>query len=252
MTPNLFILASCRKPELLRASTLVFDSLRVGFPTAKVVCYVNKMEWDFEKAISNAAEKADCRLQETDTISHDWIEHLAERMDEPFWVCDTDLVFHDRVEDWRFTTGLAGRLIPQYRNEWLHAVERPRLHPSLLHIDPVRLQADMVEWYRPLPRTIFTPAPNLWRPQFVPMGRGRTAFYDTGAMLYHAVGGTPFDAAHLDAYSHAFFGTIEDIVLPHLENAPAMAARRREFFAHPEKQQGCWREQQCWYAQRLA
>lgn len=254
MPAPVFILATCRKPELLRASTMVFETIKVGFPTAPVMLYINDPEGmppGCEAAIHHAAP-SHTSMFETNTVHYRWIEHLAGTMEKPFWVCDTDMVFYEPVEDWKFETALAGRLTPQYRNDWLHCIERPRLHSSLLWIDPVAVRVQTHCWWRRYPQTPFTPHHNLWAPAYVPMGRGRTAWYDTGAQLYHALGGTAFTAAQLDAYSHAFFGTIEDLVQPQVDGDGMMARRRKEFFETPQAFKGCWREQQCWYAQRLA
>jgi len=56
---NVFILATCRKPELLRMATLVFETIRVGFPTASINVFINQTDQTSELEIKSHYEDTD-------------------------------------------------------------------------------------------------------------------------------------------------------------------------------------------------
>lgn len=214
---NVFILATCRKPELAHMTELVFQTLRVGFPTAKVTVHLNG---DCEARCPNiraVAEKAGCSVGgEMPTITHHrWIEVLVNQEKEPFYVLDTDVIFYESMERFVFETALAGWRIPEWRDEFTKAVTRARLHTSLLYIDPTKVRLAAGTYQSRFPITDFNPQANLFYPICFPF-KGAGYFYDTCGLLYHAIGGTAFTPEQLDCYFHMFFGTIPDIVIPHL------------------------------------
>src|SRR5262245_22524253 len=100
MKEPVHILVTCYKPDLLPAATLVFKTLRVGFPEADV--YV----WE---SINNHSQREKTRAAVADTGAHwvgrgdyrnhdDWIGTLISHYRNPFWICDTDIVFWRRFE----------------------------------------------------------------------------------------------------------------------------------------------------------
>jgi hypothetical protein len=77
--PHVHILTHCRNPELLYQTLLVFDTLRVGFPTARVTVVDNASRVDVRPAIREAAAKAGCDFHQLEReVAHgDFIEHVV-------------------------------------------------------------------------------------------------------------------------------------------------------------------------------
>jgi hypothetical protein len=261
---NVFILVTNRQPELNPGSVMVFDTLRKGFPTANINVTLNSGIQEREnrqafegvsRAIDKLAKAGPTSIQIgpiQKTIHHDWIAGLIANETEPFFICDTDVVFWDNFEQFDFSEQfIAGRRIPQWRDEFTACVTRPRLHTSLLYIDPVAVRREVQTYFSKFPKTPFNPFTNLVDPLCVPF-KSETYFYDTMSMMYHAIGGTRFNDWQLDCYDHMNFGTIEDVVLPHLKDGEAAKAFRDEVYKHPSKAKGMWRHQEKYYADRVA
>lgn len=203
MSENVHILATCSKPELIDATLLVFKTLRVGFPKANVTVWRNG-EPTGRPAIDDAAMKVDCELVQSEpTIHHDWIKERLRDATEPFWICDTDMVFWKSVEDWKVQAPLAGAYIPEFFDSWSRCRTAPRLHTSLLRFDPVLIKARLETLHDKVRVSRFTPLVDLVAPVVLPNG----FFYDTCSLLYHAVGGQQFNEAQLEAYEHLHGGT---------------------------------------------
>src|SRR3954465_9852369 len=105
MPPKLHILATCRNPDILRGTTLLFDTLRVGFPTAQVTVHSNALPEYARAVVQKLCAQNDCALVESPpTIHHEWIEKLLAETAEPFIILDTDVCFWKNCEEWHFTT----------------------------------------------------------------------------------------------------------------------------------------------------
>jgi len=253
MSEPVHILCTVRKPELLPMAQLVFKTLRIGFPTAPVTVHLNNLSGEIEESIKARAFEQDCVMVEckTETVHHRWIEDLCSRLDEPFWICDTDIIFYDSIEQFQFAQILTGWRIPQWNDEFSGCITRARLHTSLLRIDPVALRDKVKLFTSPVPDTIFTPFVNLYYPLVVPVKKMRY-FFDTMALMYHAIGGEPFRPNHKDCYCHLNFGTIEDIVLPRLTDGAQWAEARKRIVENPTTGRGIWREYDMYFEQRAA
>jgi hypothetical protein len=253
---KVFILATCRNRDLLPYTRLVFKTLRVGFPTAEVEVVLNgALDYhpledaaDWVGHVSDAAGSVGCQVRSISEITHhEWVEGLIKIKEEPFWILDTDVAFFAPVEHWTFEHPLAGALIPEFNDPFLKAVTRSRLHTSLMHIDPVALRPSWANYLLAHPRTIYNPPANLVHPLYMPFN-GRTYFYDTMSMMYHAFGGTPFTSQQKDCYMHFHFGTFSDLVLPSM--GPDVAAARAAVLADPSLGIGLWRQQEEWFNSR--
>ncbi len=247
---KVFILATCRKAELLPAATLVFDSLRTGFPNAEVIVFDNGNSDDHKAAIREKVKEVGgtwVRMPER-VIHHQWIEGITEKMmderQEPFYFLDTDVVFWENFEQWGFDKKipLAGRYIPRFADDFTLCDTVERLHTSLLWVNPDAVRKQLIEFKRRFPVSDFNPLANLYYPLHVPPD----TFYDTCSMLYQAVGGQPFTRTQLNCYDHLFCGTISDIVGPHL-NDGGMQARHQDYFKDPTSMRGIWKKQDEYY-----
>lgn len=240
------ILATCRKPELLPYTELVFKTLRVGFPTAEVTMWRNG---ELPISVLEIAQEVGCLQEGTNTIHHKWIESLVKEQEEPFYVLDTDVIFYENFERHSFPTALAGWRTPEWKDDFTGAITRPRLHTSLLYIDPVKTKAAINEYEKQFPVTGMHPLANLFDPLFLPFN-GKGYLYDTCSMLYHAIGGTPFKDTQLASFFHFNFGTISDLVLPRLKNGESIAKERARILENPELGRGRWRESLEYFAER--
>jgi hypothetical protein len=238
---NVFILATCVKPELWPYTALVFKTLRVGFPTATVTVYLNGKDPKLDEL-----ESDDVMTKRVDTIHHEWIEGLVLEQTAPFYIVDTDMIFYGNFEQWAFDRAMAGWRIPQWQDQFSGAVTRPRLHTSLLYIDPVKVRAKIEEFWTKVPITPFTPRANLFHPLVAPLG-GQAYFYDTCSLLYNAIGGEAFGPQQKNCYFHFNFGTISHLVLPRLKEEGLLQKAREEVLAEPALGIARWREQEQWY-----
>lgn len=250
--PTVLILVTCRKPELSRYATLVFDTLRIGFPTARIIVYLNSLEGDIKEDLLRRAFAVGAECCETATIHHDWINERLVIGQEPFWLVDTDVIFYQSVENWRFgESPLAGFRVPEFSDSFSGCITRSRLHTSLLYVNPVEVRRRLVQAWEGAEETPFTPRANLIDPLVV-MHKQQRYFYDTCSLLYHAVGGTAFTDEQKDAYCHMHFGSISDVVLPRLPELErkVMLMRRDAILRHPVLGKGAWREQDAYYENR--
>lgn len=245
------ILATCRRPDLLPYTLLVFKTLRTGFPTAAITVYLNSMNpmGTHSQTIVGEANKVGAQTMMVDTIHHCWIEGLLNTQEEPFWILDTDVIFFDNIEQFTFTEAMAGWRIPEFKDEFSGAITRARLHTSLLYLDPKKIEAALLEYCKPLYLSSFTPQVNLVYPVVYPF-KGKSYFCDTCSMLYHAIGGEAFNDAQKDAFFHFNFGTISDLVMPRLRNHDEMQVARQTVLNDPKLAKGLWRVQEMYYANR--
>lgn len=249
MNAPVHILATVRKPELLPAALLVFQTLRVGFPSAPVTVWGNALPQHSVGAVHAAAHTHGCNFRDLSATSHDaWIEALVLEHEEPFWICDTDIVFHESVEGWVGVSGLwpdksgrrpdatptmAGRFEPAYRDDYTGSDHVERLHTCLMFINPAKVRCAVRAWTGRFPMPWRATAQQvLFRQTFVPGGRAlvpesahsadttRPTFYDSLAGLYQAIGGTAFTAEQDAAFDHLHAATYVD-ELKH--NEPALA-----------------------------
>lgn len=261
--PTVHILATCRKKELLDYTTLVFKTLRTGFPTFDVHVYLNTITEDsvsreVEEIVKAKALEAKCTVSIRNTIHHEWISELISCNNEPFIICDTDMVFWDKMEAvfnnlfQHYECTIAGRYIPSFVDEFSGCLTMPRIHTSLMYINPEMYRKKFQEYYKDVVRTRFTPIKSLIYPSVIPLN-GRPTFYDTTALLYQMLGDNGvyrFDPRDLDCYDHFNFGTISDIVLPRLSDGTSWGLLRELCLKDISQLKGCWKQQDKYYASK--
>lgn len=258
MSVPVHILCTVRNPQLLPATLMVFDSLRVGFPKAVVTAHLNCWEqsriWEKVMGHCNNAKVDHTRIWPT-VKHHEWILALIEHEASPFWICDTDIVFFDQIFNIPFDgCALAGRYIPQFYCQFAKAITRPRLHGSLLYLDPAKIKAALDERWKDIPACYALPKPTLQElvfPRYVPHAVGsldKKAFYDTCAGLFHAIGGQRFTDAQNDSFGHLGSSTLVDVVSEHYSRG-----NLREWHAsvldQPHLLKGQWQRDQEFYRQ---
>jgi hypothetical protein len=246
------ILAYVRTAELLDAALLVFRTLRVGFPTAMVNVWGNALAYPFERAVAKAAKECGAFFSNLPATEHDvWLEGLLHLATQPFWVCDTDVVFWDSLE--QFNTdcvAMAGRFEPAFDEEFTGTLHMERLHTAVMYLDPAAVRARMRAWVAAIPEPFSRTAEFPFvRQHFIPVRGGRAVFYDTCAGLWQAGIGTKFDEARNDCFDHLHCATFADRIAPKL-SCDLLAAHRAIYEDH-NRARGMRHEQQKYY-ERLA
>jgi hypothetical protein len=224
-----FILATIRNKETFPYTKLVFDSLRVGFPTARVNVHINDCSCRLKEEVDTIRKLCigitNCYFGPMlhDEQHHYWIERLIKLNDKPFIICDTDMVFWENMEsifaDISPDTSIAGRFIPEFMDkEFSGCMTQPRIHTSLMYINPTLLKEKIALYDNQIFESIFTPQANLYYPLVLPSSvtRGEPLFFDTMALAYSIMESDDvymFGSRELNCYDHFNFGSISDIVL---------------------------------------
>lgn len=242
------ILATCRNPKLVRATLLVFDTIRVGFPTSEIVVHGNGLHPLIEEMVWRSVQKVGGKMIPGPAMRHDdWVQKMIWLNDKPFVICDTDMIFWEQVQQWEFDHPWAGRLTPEYLDPYSKTIHRQRLHTSLLFIRPDELRDRMLRFDGAFPKaSIFPHTIDFIHQQLQPVRIGETVhtfFMDTGANLYHSVGGDAFTEEQLDCFSHLHAGTWSDLINDH-----EFTSFHEQVYADPEKARGLWRKQEEFYA----
>lgn len=265
--PPIHILASCRNERLLHATTCVFKTLRVGFPTARVHVHMNGLAGMAYRIVLDACTEVGAVAEVDRYVDHwQWIRNLVGVMNSPFYLLDTDIFLWENCENWSWgDASMAGRYMPEFRAEYPPSITQPRLHTSFLYIDPVRLRADIQRYEATIPKSWFTTPPDLFAPQFVPMKlsvasqaegywpfgfyQTNNLFYDTCSFLYQIAKSQSFSEEQLDCYDHLHCGCSADIVGPHIAEG-RMEEAHRLFCQFPERAKGIWKNQQRYLDER--
>jgi len=247
---KVFILATCKNPELFAYTKLVFETLRIGFPNARIFVDLNNLEIKQEASIKEIAEELGCIVRSiSETIHHKWLAEILKKEVDPFWIVDTDVIFYKEVESWTTTNALFGARIPEFIDEFTGAQTKARLHTSLLRIDPVGVNEALKSYFSTQNITEFNPHASLIYPQVVAVS-GIPNFYDTLASLYHAIGGEDFKPHQKDSYFHFHFGTFSDRVLEKLQDSVKIKESRERVLSNSEVGKGLWRVQEQFFRDR--
>lgn len=212
---NLFVLATCLNHDLIENTLLVFRTIRIGFPTARIQVVGNALDQFAGKLVEEASVKVGAEFYNLfQKIAHGtWIESILCRQQENFWIVDTDVTFHKKVEGWfdNSEEPFAGRFEPEFYEPWTQSQHVARLHPSLMWFNPRTLRAAIRAWPANNHQFLHTVQKNLIRWSFVPV-RGSLFFYDTCAGLHQAFGGKAFTKEQNDCFSHKFCGTYSNLI----------------------------------------
>ena len=241
MKPIVSILTYCAHPALAYGTLMVFKTLRIGFPTAKVEVYDNGSDPEVRDQIMRACAEVDADF--TSMTPRHWSRHIAhqllDREDDgsPLVLVDPDVAFWSSVEGWDFGDALmAGRLMRE-----VHAgplVSRARLHPSML-------------WVPSLGRLREVLRPDEIAQRLEPRP-GRLEFFDTMAVAHARLGDrcAAFAPEHLDCFDHLFFGCHLPAIDKHLSRTDSVIHRCHRAAAAGDLAaiRGAWREQDAYFA----
>lgn len=255
MIAPVHILATVRKPELLPAALLVFQSLRKGFPTAPVFVWGNALQREHVQTLGQACAAAGATFANLKPTCHDaWIEQLVMNQAQPFWICDTDVVFFSEVQWWFEAQDrelFAGRFEPAWREPWSQTTTVDRLHTALQWFNPQALRGELLRWTRQhVPEVFYTGQIPFIRQHWIP-GRHGTTLYDTTAGLWQAGYGTKFADRQNACYEHLHAATYADQVgqCEELKDLPKVHAA---IYANPALARGIQKQQAVFYKERDA
>jgi len=239
------ILVTCRNPDLFAASALVFDTIRTGFPTARIIVTGNALDLEQEDEIRKHVERIKGGFANLyHVMHHEWIARLIANELDPFIICDTDIIFWQNMEGFLFRGPMHGRRVPAFRCPVTETDTMDRLHTALLYIEPeafleYRRQKD--ENPAATLHPCFTPMDLVDPVRFAMRMPGRIWHHDTLGQAYHVLGGEPFSEEILNCYDHVSCGTYLDLLD---EKIPGSRERQMEYVRHPETARGLWRKQQ--------
>lgn len=231
MKPTVVILTYCEHPALAYGALLVFDTLRVGFPTFDVVVIDNGSHPDVVPQIKFAAEKAGAFFKPM--ARHNFMDHYK------WWLCeqelsnsiiliDPDVVFWGNVEDWEFDGAVAGRLIPDLTTGGVTSLAR--LHPSHIWVPDVqRLRSLGIS---------------------VELRQEDGKFWDNLATIYqdHPTECQAFTEQQLDCYDHLFYGSHFPAIEPRLKDDDLTYKSHRDAAAGEiSNLRGIWRDQEKYF-----
>ncbi len=253
MKPALHILATVRNAELLKAALLVFCTLRVGFPSNPVWVWGNALDHESAQAVQAACAAAGAQFRNCPATSHDaWIEQFIGKFNEPFWICDTDVVFFAPMQPPRIGSRLfSGRYEPEFNEEFTDTIHVERLHTAVMWFNPVPLRNFIRTWQAKIPNPWRASAQfTLIRQNFVPVFDGPTKFYDTTAGLFHAFEGTPFNDDQNGAFEHLHCATYADEVVKGAPSLKDLQSVHEMIYANPALARGLNQQQTAYYTSR--
>jgi len=241
---KVFILTTCNGPDNLVNTLMVFKTLRVGFPTAKVYVVDNASDPATVPAIEDAAAAVGAEFfRYADRTEHGkFITSIVSNTTGPVTFVDTDVAFWASCEDIDIGDALlGGRYIPKI--ETPAGTHVARVHPSLLIIPDTQ---KLWEACRHVADTGFRGI------EFKPFEScyyhddGRTVLVDTCAAVSGALADRVyhFRPADLERYDHLFLGTIPEMLdmLPlHDDTRDVIAVGHT--IERPEDLKGLWRQQ---------
>jgi hypothetical protein len=213
---DVFILTYCRNPELFYGTSLVFRTLRTGFPTAEISIVDNASLPALRLEVERLAKAAGCQFRTIDEPGvphHEFIDRTLHEVaarpgpERTVVFVDPDVCLWRDCESLAFDGLAAGMLLEAHHDTVMQCLTMPRLHTSFLWFpEPRRLLAE-IERVR---RAHFDFHPFL--SSSVKLGDVWLR-YDTGAGLYAALPThcQAFGEPHMDYYDHLYAGSHFDL-----------------------------------------
>lgn len=211
MIESVHIPIFCNNPELKAGALLTLKTIRVGFPNLPIVAHCCGIDGSIIHEFEKVCKETDVRIRWSQFGRNDrLIKLLCESEQKGFAVVDSDVVFFDNCEDYDSAEQfpISGEYISAFDCPIAKAFTESRLHTAFFVVnDPVKLRDWIARSYSPLlPKFCpFDPyAPT------VTFQNSEPVFFDSCSILYHAIGGTWFDALMLDKFQHCFSGSYAD------------------------------------------
>jgi hypothetical protein len=236
---HVIIITYCRKPELFYGTSLVFGSIRLGFPNAEIVVIDNGSIPFVLSEIETLCNKVNARFVPIQARPHSLLlQDIIMNEKESLAIIDPDIIFWEQADQLNNDT-ISGRLIPEFYDPYTGCHTKERLHTSFLKIpDPLLLQSQI----RTIKESKFDWNP--FQPQMI-QEKEKWIRYDTMAVLCNSIPYTPFNEKELSKYDHLFCGSHSDIVQPKLGEWSNLFLDLHKAVAAGDysKLKGIWKEQ---------
>jgi hypothetical protein len=239
---NLKVIVSSFSPnDDPNPATFVFNTIRVGFPTADIKVFWTGKSREVEDSVYDYCKdlKMEFIKLPHNTTNDQIANEVFKKEKGKIVLCDSDIRFWSCVENYN-TSGsfLAGRFIPQHNCPFIKLEVAARIHPSLLFIDNV---SELRKYFHK-PTSRFVPV-DYCSPRLVVEG-GHTIFHDSFTELYNRFGARHFNEEMLDKYDHLFASSFCDDVAKVI---PGFNMVHKEAYRNPESIRGIWKEQEQYF-----
>jgi hypothetical protein len=250
---RVYVLTYCRDLEQLYGSTLFFETVRDGFPTAELVVVDNASLPEAREAIRTRCVQVGAQFLQLDQeVKHHAFlgQMIGAQPDGPAIFLDPDVALWKNVEGWKVDGLMGGRLIPDFHDPYTASLTHRRLHTSFLWVPDVAALRTAVRDLR-LVHFDF--------PAFAPLQlvlEGQWHRWDTGASLFGALEEKmqPWTEAQLDSYDHLFCGSNLPEVAAQMPSEVAAWFRGLHSSVRDDvkKLRGAWRVQEEFFLERAA
>jgi hypothetical protein len=243
------ILTYCPSQSEFYGNSLIFKTLRVGFPNAKIFVYDNASPIELSIKIKKLAWENDCYFTrfEKEIPHYHYFEHFIvnNNTNEPIIFLDPDICFWESCENWKFNSLLAGRLIPEFCDDWTGCITHARIHTSFLWIPNT---SKLVEEINSVDKFKHQTS-GLYFSEFMYFIRDKWFRFDTMAMTYSLFKKQIdcFDGEKLNSYDHLFFGTHLNRVKNKL---PQLIRPHEQVKINYKSIKGIWRKQEEYFNDR--
>jgi len=238
----------------LPVCTLVLDSFRVGFPTAKIICsFVKNKFSDKNPRVMHKLEQK-CHAQNIKLVKphskYPWNfyrQNYYRYATKQVVFIDGDVIFWESCEKFTFapSTLLAGFKVPRMWNEYTQCVSVERIHPSFMWLPDTNALHEIIK--RDF-RNETLPLSDVWSPFHVYSKNDKTIFHDTASNLYAMVESEHFTEPHLNCYDHLHCSTDVKAFTQRCATPEAFLATHNLAVTNPSALRGLWREHVHYYA----
>ena len=206
---RVFCITYCRNPSLYYGTSLIFKTIRVGFPDAEIVIIDNASAFGVDDT-RKLAESVGAKFipLSVERRHQEILADIVHSADVPTAIVDPDIVFWERADESKCL--IEGRLIPDFLDPYTGCHTHERLHTSFLKFRPelrdviMDISADKFDWQPFAPVMLEIDGWHRW---------------DTMAGLYASIKhlAKPFNEDDLNKYDHLFCGSHLDLVVGKLK-----------------------------------
>jgi hypothetical protein len=248
---NVFILTFCRNLEAFYGTSLIFKTLRVGFPNARVYVVDNASLPEAQAQIATLCRENECefkRMTGSGLQHHEFIDTTIREQatvsssDGPLVFLDPDICLWQSCENFSFGGLIAGKKLSKFYDSITNTVTMPRIHSSFLWVKDARALLHEILRIK-AKRFDFLPFQS-----FSFNMDGSWFRYDTGANLYAALPEKHsfFSDSHFEYYDHLYAGSHLDWIFHLYDDECREMMTRTHNYAKTNNiipLKGIWREQ---------
>jgi hypothetical protein len=249
---NVFILTFCRDLKAFYGTSLIFQTLRVGFPNARVRVIDNDSIPEAQDQIAMLCRENECEFEavrEPGIEHYEFIESTLFKLardttnDGPIVFLDPDICLWQSCENFSFDGLIAGKKLGKFHDIITNTITMPRVHTSFLWVNDARMLYREILKIKAR-RFDFSP----FQPFSFKMA-GDWYRYDTGASLYAAMPDRHsfFSESHFEYYDHIYAGSHLDWIFNYYTDECREMMTRTHNWAKTKSiaaLKGIWREQE--------